>query len=156
MQSIANCKECVQVLTFLFTVKSGLAKITVSENLFWSDFNTFTNFLETLPLIMVTICSVTIDIVLRQRAQAKGGDDDHFFFLRSMVAITTPLLWLRVLSFIKNWNKHLATFILCSFEVRVVLGYLLLPASKPCNSLGRVALSKCNGPPPMTHYITFS
>jgi uncharacterized BrkB/YihY/UPF0761 family membrane protein len=84
------------------TIHGNLAKFAVSENLFWKDFGTFWQLLDTMPLLLVLVCSVAVDIVLRRRAQNEDDDGDIPFFLRTMVAITTvsslclfmPLLYL--------------------------------------------------------------
>jgi len=70
-------------------VHAGLAKHALSENLFWSDFGTFWQLLDTVPLLMVLFCSFAVDIVLRQRAQSEVGDGSIPFFLRTIVAMVS-------------------------------------------------------------------
>ena len=107
-------------------IHAGLAKHALSENLFWSDLGTFWQLLDTVPLLMVLICSFAVDITLRQRAYSEVGDSTIPFFLRTMIAMTTPLLWLRILSFAKVRNKQLATFILCSVEIMKDIKWFLM------------------------------
>lgn len=97
-------------------IHEGLAKHALSENLFWSDATSFWNLLDIVPLVMVLICSFAIDIVLRKRAYYEVGDSAIPFSLRSLVAITTPFLWLRIMAFVKIRNKQLATFI-CEYSL---------------------------------------
>lgn len=71
-------------------VHAGLAKHALSENLFWSDAFTFWSLLDTVPLLMCLLCSIAVDMTLRQRAYAVDGDNDDIpFLLRTGVAITT-------------------------------------------------------------------
>lgn len=64
---------------------------------------------------MVLFCSVAVDIVLRQRASAEVDNEEIPFFLRTVIAITTPFLWLRIMAFVKVsmfWQLDLIVFIL--------------------------------------------
>ena len=75
---------------------------------------------------MVLLCSFAVDIVLRQRAYSEVGDSTIPFFLRAMIAITTPFLWLRIMAFVKIRNKQLATFILCTVEILKDIKWFLI------------------------------
>ncbi len=70
-------------------VHTGLAKHALSENLFWSDLFTFWNLLDIVPVIMVLLCSIAVDIVLRKRAYSEVDNSEVPFFLRTLIAITT-------------------------------------------------------------------
>ena len=101
-------------------IHAGLAKWAVSKNLFWQDAFSFWSMLETVPLVAVVISSLSVDMVLHQRATRTDHDDEVPFALRTLIACTTPFLWLRILAYIKIRNKQLATFILCSVEIMKV------------------------------------
>lgn len=79
-----------------------------------------------MPLFMVLLCSFAVDIVLRQRAYSEVGNSTIPFFLRAMIAITTPFLWLRIMAFVKIRNKQLATFILCTVEIMKDIKWFLI------------------------------
>ena len=149
---LANASLMASVIYFVTkTVQAGLAKHALSENLFWQDAFSFWNLLDTVPLLMVLLCSIAVDITLRQRAASNDGDSgDIPFLLRTCVAITTvseycwlmqipllvnqshfsfsptllfimqPLLWLRIMAFVKVRNKQLATFI-CEYHTPACL-----------------------------------
>lgn len=107
------------VLHFLAKeLQLSFAKYSYSPTLFWSDFFTFWNLVDIIPLFFVTFCSIAVDIHLRLRAlDGESNDSSIPFYLRVAVATTTPFLWLRVLGHLKMWNKQLATFVLCSVEI---------------------------------------
>lgn len=107
-------------------VHASIAKYDLSTNLFWNDAFGFWSLLDWFPLIMVLSCSVAVDTVLRNRVNSGVEDTTIPFFLRSVVAITTPFLWLRILAFVKVRNKQLATFILCSVEILKDIKWFLL------------------------------
>ena len=107
-------------------IHAGIAKYNLSKNLFWNDALSFWNLLDWCPLLMVLFCAVAVDTVLRNKANGNMEDNTIPFFLRSVVAITTPFLWLRILAFIKVRNKQLATFILCSVEILKEIKWCLL------------------------------
>lgn len=98
-------------------IHTSLAKYALSRNYFLADGLSFWNLLDLVPLLMVLLCSVTVDDVLRERVHSDLEDSSIPMFLRSAVAITTPLLWLRILAFVKVRNKQLATLVLCSVEI---------------------------------------
>ena len=106
---------------FHFIVKEiqlSFAKYNLSPRLFWSDFFTFWNLIDVIPLFFVAFCAIAVDLHLRWRALDESCVDSSIpFYLRVAVAISTPFLWLRVLGHLKMWNKQLATFILCSVEI---------------------------------------
>ncbi|KAL7554019.1 hypothetical protein ACHAWF_017627 [Thalassiosira exigua] len=107
-------------------IHQNLAKRNVSENLFWADAFNFWSLLDIIPLLIVFVCSVAVDIVLRARAHSDSNDGSVPFFLRAAIALTTPFLWLRIMAFIKVRNKQLATFILCSVEIMKDIKWFLL------------------------------
>eukprot|EP00985_Skeletonema_marinoi_P023688 scaffold15914_cov140-Skeletonema_marinoi.AAC.8 len=104
-------------------IHAGIAKYNLSKNLFWNDALSFWNILDWCPLLMVLFCAVAVDTVMRNKANGNMEDNTIPFFLRSVVAITTPFLWLRILAFIK---VRKATFILCSVEIVKDIKWLLL------------------------------
>ena len=110
------------------TVHAMIAKYALSQNLFWNDALSFWNLVDTLPLVMVMLCSVAVDSALRKKMNSdmEGNNNVIPFYLRSAVAITTPFLWLRILAFVKVRNKQLATFILCSIEIIRDIKWFLL------------------------------
>ncbi|EJK65935.1 hypothetical protein THAOC_13165, partial [Thalassiosira oceanica] len=112
-------------------IHAGLAKWAISTNLFWQDAFSFWSMLETVPLVAVVISSLSVDMVLHHRAARTDNDADVPFALRTLVAGTTPFLWLRILAYIKIRNKQLATFILCSVEIMKV-GELTLSSYEFC------------------------
>ncbi len=107
-------------------IHAGIAKYNLSRNLFWNDALSFWNMLEWAPLLMVLFSAIAVDTVLRNKANSNVEDTTIPFYLRSAVAITTPFLWLRILSFTKVRNKQLATFILCSVEILKDIKWFLL------------------------------
>jgi len=68
-------------------------------------------------LFLAAYCTLAVDWNLRRRARDNVADTEIPFHLRSLVALTTPLLWFRILGHSKMFNKQLATFILCSVEI---------------------------------------
>ena len=106
---------------FHFIVKEiqlSFAKYNLSPQLFWSDFFTFWNLIDVIPLFFVAFCAIAVDLHLRWRAFDESCVDSTIpFYLRVAVAISTPFLWLRVLGHLKMWNKQLSVFILCSVEI---------------------------------------
>jgi PAS domain S-box-containing protein len=108
------------------TVHAMIAKYALSQNLFWNDALSFWNLVDTLPLVMVLLCSVAVDSALRMKMNSDMEGNVIPFYLRSAVAITTPFLWLRILAFVKVRNKQLATFILCSIEIIRDIKWFLL------------------------------
>lgn len=115
---------------FHFIVKEiqlSFAKYSLSPRLFWSDFFTFWNLIDVIPLFFVAFCAVAVDLHLRWRALDESCVDSTIpFYLRVAVATTTPFLWLRVLGHLKMWNKQLATFILCSVEIMKDIKWFML------------------------------
>ena len=96
---------------FHFIVKEiqlSFAKYNLSPQLFWSDFFTFWNLIDVIPLFFVAFCAIAVDLHLRWRAFDESCVDSTIpFYLRVAVAISTPFLWLRVLGHLKMWNKQL-------------------------------------------------
>lgn len=82
--------------------------------------------LELLTLLLAAYCMHSISRLLRSNAREGVTDSDIPFYLRSLVTLTTPLLWFRFLSHIKMFNKQLATFILCSVEIMRDIKWFML------------------------------
>ena len=124
---ISTAILCMSVSYFgTKTVHAMIAKYALSQNLFWNDALSFWNIVDTLPLVMVLLCSVAVDSALRMNMNSDMEGNVIPFYLRSAVAITTPFLWLRILAFVKVRNKQLATFILCSIEIIRDIKWFLL------------------------------
>jgi len=69
------------------------------------------NFLtEILPIVLASYCIIAIDWHLRWRSKLHIADSSVPFYLRSMVALTTPLLWFRVLGHLKMFNKQVRSW----------------------------------------------
>eukprot|EP00567_Pseudictyota_dubia_P018336 CAMPEP_0197434062 /NCGR_PEP_ID=MMETSP1175-20131217/1839_1 /TAXON_ID=1003142 /ORGANISM="Triceratium dubium, Strain CCMP147" /LENGTH=1187 /DNA_ID=CAMNT_0042962649 /DNA_START=285 /DNA_END=3848 /DNA_ORIENTATION=- len=104
----------------------SLAKRKNTPELFWRQMTDPVNSLDDFTILMVAYCVFSVDSILRDRAL--GVDEESFipFRLRVAVALTTPLLWLRILGHIKMFNKQLATFILCSVEILSDIKWFLL------------------------------
>jgi len=78
---------------------------------------------------MVTFCLIAVDRTIRHRALVEHDPSEYGtipFYLRVAISLTTPFLWLRVLSHIKMQNKQLATFILCTVEIMKDIKWFLL------------------------------
>ena len=63
------------------------------------------------------------------RVQFKKDEIDYYDMdpLRGVLALTTGLLWLRVLSLLKSINSQLATFVLAIFQItRDIMWFLVI------------------------------
>lgn len=127
---LANASLMASVVYFVTkTVQAGLAKHALSENLFWQDAFSFWNLLDTVPLLMVLLCSIAVDITLRQRTASDGGDSgDIPFFLRTCVAITTvsEYCWLMQMFLLVNQSHFSFDPLSCSLR-SLFYGYASWP-----------------------------
>lgn len=82
-----------------------------------------------------------VDSILRSRALGINDETGIPFRLRIAIALTTPLLWLRILGHIKMFNKQLATFILCSQEILNDIKWFLLVLLITISSFAQMIVS---------------
>ena len=123
-------------------IQLSFAKYNLSPRLFWSDFFTFWNLIDVVPLFFVAFCAIAVDLHLRWRALDESCVDSTIpFYLRVAVATTTPFLWLRVLGHLKMWNKQLATFILCSVEIMKDIKWFMLVLMIAMSSFAQMFVS---------------
>jgi hypothetical protein len=86
-------------------------------------FLSFWNLTDMLSIILALASTISI------RVQFKKDEIDYVNLtqLRACVAVTTGLLWLRVLSLLKSINMQLATFVLAIFQItRDIMWFLLI------------------------------
>ena len=76
--------------------------------------------------LLSTILSLVSVIAIRRGMETPAGS---YTGLRTLCAVTTGFLWLRVLSFLKGINMQLATFVLAIIQVsRDNRGWLKFPS----------------------------
>lgn len=64
---------------------------------------------------------------MRVQFKQEAIDYDNIDHLRGLLATTTGLLWLRVLSLLKSINSQLATFVLAIFQItRDIMWFLVI------------------------------
>eukprot|EP00566_Odontella_aurita_P004143 CAMPEP_0113533402 /NCGR_PEP_ID=MMETSP0015_2-20120614/4587_1 /TAXON_ID=2838 /ORGANISM="Odontella" /LENGTH=1177 /DNA_ID=CAMNT_0000432455 /DNA_START=202 /DNA_END=3735 /DNA_ORIENTATION=- /assembly_acc=CAM_ASM_000160 len=122
-------------------VHLSLAKRASTPELFWRQITNPMNATGLLTMIMVTYCMIAVDLTLRRRALGIDEESEIPFRLRVAVAMTTPMLWLRILGHIKMFNKQLATFILCSFEILNDIKWFLLVLLIAISSFAQMMVS---------------
>ena len=101
-------------------------KFTREETIKAKILNPWSFLTEILPIMLSSYCIIVIDWHLRLRSKLHIDDSSIPFSLRSAVALTTPLLWFRVLGHLKMFNKPLATFVLCSVEIMRDIKWFML------------------------------
>ena len=101
-------------------------KFTREETIKAKILNPWSFLTEILPILLASYCIIVIDWHLRWRSKLHIDDSSISFSLRSAVALTTPLLWVRVLGHLKMFNKPLATFVLCSVEIMRDIKWFML------------------------------
>jgi hypothetical protein len=81
---------------------------------------------------------------MRVQFKQETIDYDNIDPLRALLATTTGLLWLRVLSLLKSINSQLATFVLAIFQITrdilwflVILTVLVVSFSQVRSEIGR-------------------
>ena len=101
-------------------------KFTREETIKAKLLNPWSLLTEVLPIVLASYCIIAIDWHLRWRSKLHIEDSSIPFHLRSAVALTTPLLWFRVLGHLKMFNHQLATFVLCSVEIMRDIKWFML------------------------------
>lgn len=76
---------------------------------FWS----FWNWLD----LLSTILALGSSVAIRAALEEEMTDVANIHHLRTLLAVTTGLLWLRVLNFLKGINMQLATFVFAILQV---------------------------------------
>jgi len=93
------------------------AKRSISRPLLWASMRNVWTLLDLgAPFIVLLVCLLPLDCQLRASTRA-GSVSFGTPYLRLAVAVTTGILWLKLLGRIKMLNRHLATFVLCLFEL---------------------------------------
>ena len=116
-------------------------KFTREETIKAKLLNPWSLLTEILPILLASYCIVAIDWHLRWRSKLQIDDSSIPFYLRSAVALTTPLLWFRVLGHLKMFNKQLATFILCSVEIMRDIKWFMLVLMIAMSSFAQMLVS---------------
>ena len=111
--------------TFYFVIRELGKGITIVERTKGARiyFLSFWNLTDMLSIILALASTISI------RVQFKKDEIDYVNLtqLRACVAVTTGLLWLRVLSLLKSINMQLATFVLAIFQItRDIMWFLLI------------------------------
>jgi hypothetical protein len=111
--------------TFYFIIRELGSVITILERTKGARiyFLSFWNLTDMLSIILALASTIAI------RVQFKKDEIDYSNLtqLRACLAVTTGLLWLRVLSLLKSINMQLATFVLAIFQItRDIMWFLLI------------------------------